>query len=81
MAILKYSKYNFSHRFIMSALKNVTTVVLRRQDFFCTQRYVSLARVSQNTLFSLVMPESIHIPPARDVPHTSTVYHAKCVTQ
>jgi len=65
----------------MLALRTVTTGVPRRQDFFCTQRNVSLARVSQNTLFSLVVPESIHIPPARDVPHTSTIYHAKCVTQ
>jgi len=65
----------------MSALKTVTTDVSRRQDFFCTQRNVSLARVSQNTLFSLMVPESIHTPPARDVPHTSTIYYAKCVTQ
>jgi hypothetical protein len=81
MAILIYSKYNFSHRFITSALKTVTTDVPRRQDFFYTHRSVSLARVSQNTLLSLVVPESIHIPSARDAPHTSTIYHAKCVTQ
>jgi len=81
MAILKYSKQNFSHRFIMAALKTVITDVPRRQNFFCTQRNVSLARVSQNTMFSLVVPESIHVPPARDVPHKCTIYHAKCVTQ